>query len=347
MHYLAYADMLHKALLGILGIGLVVLGYKATAQVWLLVVLAFGLLAISWWWYRGYMSIDWKLHVGRAKAFLRGSLSFWAFSLFFTFYLWVDSAMLLNLTPHQVVGWYGVATKLFGALMAIPIILATAWLPRMVVAFEERPESLRAVARTPIEDGLILSLAVAVGAALTAAPIIRLLYGSAFMPAAPVLVILAFTVIPMFFNSMVFQVLVARRKQVVWTAAMIFATIVNPLLNLWLIPHFQRTQSNGAVGAAYALLVTEIVIAAAGLILVRGIVTLGTLARLGRAAAAVALMGAAVWVSGRFGLISQVLIGLIVFGGAAIAFRVPTPDERRELGMMVDRSRRWVRGRLW
>src|SRR5262249_61904673 len=92
-------------------------------------------------------------------------------------YLWIDTVMLGLLVPPEVVGYYGVATKLFTTLMFVPFIVATAFLPRLAAAFEEGGQRLGAAARAPLELGAVLSLPGCVGAAVAAGDAIPMLYG--------------------------------------------------------------------------------------------------------------------------------------------------------------------------
>ena len=72
--------------------------------------------------------------------------------------------MLGLLVPPEVVGWYGVATKLFTTTMFLPAILATAWLPRLVRSFTSGGfGDLAVAARVPLEGVLVLSVPVCVG----------------------------------------------------------------------------------------------------------------------------------------------------------------------------------------
>ena len=66
---------------------------------------------------------------------VRQSLAYWAFGVFFTIYLWIDALMLSLMTNPEVVGWYGVPMKLFQTFMFLPVVISTAWLPRLVRAF--------------------------------------------------------------------------------------------------------------------------------------------------------------------------------------------------------------------
>src|SRR5205807_1888928 len=172
--------------------------------------------------------IDWKIQPSDVWSLTVASLPYLGFALFFTFYLWIDSLMLSVMTPTQVLGWYGLPTKLFGTLMFIPVILSTAWLPRLAAAHGRGDDDLWEAARGPLQVVVALSLPVCVGVVLVASHLIDFLYGPDFAQAIPVMTVLALSVPPMYLNIMVNQVLVARRQQMLWTKAMALACVINP-----------------------------------------------------------------------------------------------------------------------
>jgi O-antigen/teichoic acid export membrane protein len=342
MEYLAYGDVANKVVQSLGGIVLVLIGFRVIALcvLWLIVMAA--VLVLNLWWMRRFLRIDLGVGVRAIGSLLRDSAAYWAFGLFYMIYLWIDTVMLSLMTRAEVVGWYGVPTKLFTTLMFIPVIISTAWLPRLAIAFKDGAERLRVVSRTPVEIVIILALPVSVGTALIAGPLIRLLYGAEFMPSAPVLAILAFTCIPMYFNIMANQVLIASNRQFIWTWVLAGATVVNPALNFVLIQYFEAHGRNGAIGAAVSLLLTEILIALAGVVVVRGIIDRRTLFRLARAALAALGMAAVVTAVARFGLVAQVALGAVTFVTLGSLLRVATADEIEELRRIAGR----IGGRL-
>jgi O-antigen/teichoic acid export membrane protein len=348
MEYLAYADVLNKALLAIGGITLVLLGFRAPMLVaWLLAAAAL-VLSLNLLWIHRYFRIDWRIEPSAVAPLIRASLPYWTYGLFFNIYLWIDSAMLAVISPPRVVGWYGVATKLFGTLMFIPAILNTAWLPRLVSAFTQNPSHLRLVVRAPTEQIMILSLPVSIGAALVAQPLIGLLYGRAYAPAVPVLIILALTVIPTYFNIVTNQILVTINRQMVWTKALAFASVVNPCFNLVLIRIFQDRSGNGAIGAAWSFLLTELLLVGIGVVVIRRYLHWGSLRRVARSALATAGMAGVVLTVARFGIVPQVVAGGLSFGALALLLRLPTPDELSTLDRLRGRAAIGARvRRLW
>jgi len=136
----------------------------------------------------------------------------------------------------------------------------------------------------------------------------------------------------MYVNTMIYQVLIARRRQMTWTKVMLFASVVNPAVNLVLIPHFQRTDHNGAIGAAWSLLITEAAILAIGLWLIRSVLSPGMGMRVLKAAIATAAMAAtATVVLAHLGLIAAVAAGTVVFVASAWVLRVLSRDERAQV----------------
>jgi O-antigen/teichoic acid export membrane protein len=329
MEYLAYSDVINKSAQGLLGVGLVLLGFRAVGITACWMVVSGVVIFLDVLWLRPHVAVSFRTTGRRMVQMTKESLAYWAFGLFFMVYLWIDSVMLSLMTKSEVVGWYGVPTKLFQTLLFVPVIISTAWLPRLVAAFTDGPEHLRRKARAPLEMVLALSLPVAGATVVGARPVIHLLYGGAYAEAIPVMVILGLCIPPMYMNIMLSQVLVAAKRQVVWTWVMAGATLVNPLLNVVLIRATQHRYGNGAIGAAISLVVTEVLIVAVGFVIVgRGAFERRSVLRCVRVAAASAGMCAAGWLTRPLGSVAS----LAAAGGAflllAVVLRIATPQER-------------------
>ena len=337
MQYLAYTDVLTKTVVILVSVGLVLIGFGVIALLTTTITVMTVVLALNFVWLRRYFRIQWRVAPHDLWALVVDSLPYCGFALFFTFYLWIDSLMLGLMTPARVVGWYGMPTKLFGSLMFLPVILSTAWLPRLTAAHRSGGDAhLARSARPPIEIVVALSLPICVGVYLLAGPVIHFLYGPEFDRSAPIMSLLALSVPPMYLNIMVNQVLIAGNRQMVWTKAMGVACVVNPALNLLLIPYFQRTQGNGALGAALSLLVTEICLAAIAVLSVRDCFAGSFGSRMFRAALATAAMAAALVLGGHLGLGLEVPLAVGVYALMAWRLRVITVDE---LGQLQDMAR--------
>lgn len=338
MKYLAYSDVINKSVQGLVGIALVVAGFGAVGFTGCWLVMAAIVLALDIRWLRGHIRVQWRTTPRRLAHMARESMAYWAFGVFFMLYLWIDSAMLSVMTSPTVVGWYGVSTKLFQTLMVVPVLISTAWLPQLVSVFERSPPELRRAARAPIEIVLVIGLPIAAGIALVAQPAIDHIYGSAYAGAVPVMILLGLCIPAMYLNIMLSQVLIAARRQFAWTWVMLGATIVNPAINLVLIPATQARFGNGAIGAAVSLLVTEIVIVAAGFRLTgRGVLGRRALRRVTRTAAASVAMWGVGFATQGVGAVPSVTAGLLTFLVLAKVLRLVTPEEAEQLGDQLAR----------
>jgi O-antigen/teichoic acid export membrane protein len=311
MEFLAYSDIISKSGQGLVGIAVVLAGAGTVGVTACMAVMAGIVVLLDLYWLRGRIRIDLRTNVRRMVVLARESLPYWAFGVFFQIYLWIDFVMLSLLTRSEVVGWYAVPTRLFQTLMFLPVVVSTAWLPRFVRGFEA--EDLAATARRPIELVLLLSLPICALTAVGSGPVIHLLYGHAYAHAVPVMALLGLSIPAMYMNIMLSQVLVAMNRQSQWTWVMVVTTVVNPLLNLALIPATEHAFSNGAIGAAIALFLTEMIVVGLGAALVGRVVFDGGTVR--RAAVGTVVAGATYGVGMGVGAVTTPAAGL----AAAIA----------------------------
>lgn len=327
MQYLAYSDLLSKAFVTAGGIALVWVGFGPLALILLGCSVAAAVAGLNVLWARRYFNIQLRTTRHRLASLLRHSLTYWTFSVFFMSYLWIDSVMLAAMTNPTEVGWYGVPTKIWGALMFAPVILSTALLPRLTAAFSQGPGRLQDEARPHVELLLIIALPVAVGVVLISAQLIPIMYTDRFAPSIPVMQVLGLSALPTYLNIMLNQVLIAADRAVSWTKVMAGAAIFNPILNFFLIRYFEGHSHNGALGAAVSLLITEVVMALVGLAVVPRVLTRGSISRLFRALLATLGMALTVVAARPWGLVPEVACGGAAFLLLALLLRVPSALE--------------------
>jgi len=341
MEYLAAGDVADKVLQSTLAIGLVLLGFGVTpVAVSALCVAAF-VFVLKGAWARKFYRPELRTSLPKARRLARESLPYWTMSLFLTFYVWIDAAMLSVMAPARVVGWYGVPTRLFGTFQFAGNMLATLWLPRLIRAHEQRGDGFKQLAGIPLGQALLLSLPLAAGGAVVAGPLIRTLFGPDFAGAVPAMAILALCLIPLYLNIMAYTVLVAQGRQIVWTKIILGASILNPLLNLAAIHFFQTRYGNGATGAALSLLATEVLISAVSLrVATRGILGRQNVSQVLRCLLATAIMAVCVSMARSLGLVPQGITGVVVFGVLAVILRVPSEEDMATARAIIRRRRR-------
>jgi O-antigen/teichoic acid export membrane protein len=212
--------------------------------------------------------------------------------------------------------------------MFLPVLVQTAWLPRLVAAFGRSRRTLHETARAPVELLLLLSMPVAAGTVVVASALIHAMFGPAFAHAVPVLIVLALCIPPLYLNIILSSVLVAEKRQATWTMVMAGATAVNPLLNLVLIPLTEHRFHNGAIGAGISLVLTELLMTGVGVLLVGRHVFEGRMVRRwALVCVASAAMVAAAQLAQPFGTALSVLAGFTTFGILVLALRIVSPDE--------------------
>lgn len=340
MQYLAYSDVINKSAQALSGIALIALGFRATGIAANLALVAGAVLVLNVLWLRGFFQIDLRTNTAKLRHMAKESLAYWAFGVFSLAYLWIDTIMLSLLTRPEVVGWYGAPTRLFQTLMFVPVLISTAWLPRLVAAFEDSPEKLRSAARLPLELVLVVSAPIAAGTAIVADPLIHALYGSAYAHAVPVLVILGLCIPPMYLNIMLAAIVIAEKRQMAWTWVMAGATIVNPPVNLVLIPLTEHRYGNGAIGAALSLLVTELLIVGIGCVIAgRGIFGRSEFRRCALCAAASVAMVAVFYATRSIGVLPALVLAATSFVVLAVSFRLATPAEVQFVRARIARRR--------
>jgi O-antigen/teichoic acid export membrane protein len=255
--------------------------------------------------------------------------------------------MLTLMTRSKVVGWYGATTSLFISLSFLPSLVGTAWLPRLVASFSHGHRNLVKTARTPIEFIFVISVPVAAGTAMVAGPLIHTIYGPAFGPAVPVMIILAACIPSGYLNIILVQVLVAAKRQAIWSWVMVVAAVINPAMNLILIPLTESRYHNGAIGAAISLLLTEGLMTVVGFVLVgQHVFDRRAIKRCLLATGASAAMLAVAYVARPLGTLESLAAGSATLVLLTVALRIATPDEVALMRSGIARIRRAGGGRL-
>lgn len=283
------------------------------------------------------LSLNWPL----IRSLVIGSLPFAVTYILLTFYVWIDSVMLSFLASTLVVGWYGAATRLFTALLFIPTTLSTALLPALSHSFKHDRSEMSRLIHQSFTLTISLSLPIAAGTVMLAPAAVRLLYGSAYAPSGTILIVLALSVLPTYISILANQILVASDRQIIWARVMGVMCIVNPAINLVAITYFQHTSANGALGASYALLATETLMAVVALrLLPRSLLKWSALTPVMRSAVATAVMCVCVWLLRDRFLLVPVAVGTLVYFGAALALRVFPAENLALIGSVATKVAR-------
>ena len=203
---------------------------------------------------------------------------------------YLDAIIISKLVPAEVMGWFGAAKNIMGTLVAPALIISTAAYPRL-----SRTTSSVPVFKTEFQSCLrpilLLGALAGVGTFLFADGAIALVYGHRhFGPAGIVLKVFGPGLFLLFVDVLFGNALTAMGRAGAFSGVKVVSIAVSTGLDLLLIPWFQGRYGNGGIGAVVAFILSEFVVFAGALFLMRrGSLGRGVLLDTIRALAAVAV----------------------------------------------------------
>jgi polysaccharide transporter, PST family len=193
----------------------------------------------------------WNWHLDHAKTLLTESWPLLISSVMVMVYLRTDQILLGKLGSMAAVGNYTAATRLSEVWYAIPVIVASSVMPRLLKSRDQHPERYYARLQTFYQTMIQVSLVITGFTLLLGPLMIRILYGTRYSSAASVLNIHIWTGIFVSVGCIGGQQYIHEKITSVIMKRTVLGAIVNVILNLLLIPHW------GGVGSAMATLVAQ------------------------------------------------------------------------------------------
>jgi O-antigen/teichoic acid export membrane protein len=202
---------------------------------------------------------------------------------------YLDAIMLSKLAPPTVVGWFGAARVILGTLVAPAAILGAAAYPRLARASAD-PAALRQEVRAALRPLLWLAALAGAGTYLFASAAIGLIYGSAgFGPAARVLEVFAPGLFLLFIDILFGNIIYACGRGTGFAIGKVVSVAVGTALNFLLIPWFQAHYGNGGIGVVVSFALSEFVVFASALVVLRRALEAAAALDVGRALGAAAV----------------------------------------------------------
>lgn len=183
-------------------------------------------------------------------------------------YTLVDKIMLGQMSSINEVGYYEYAEKACKMPLTVITAFGAVMLPRMAFLFSDQSADAQNKASSYIQKSIffmgVAGCCMACAIAGSSWQIANTFFGPGFESCTSLLIILS-GILPALSvaNVLGTQCLLARGKDMQYTAAVSVGAVVNVTLNLLLIPHF------AAVGAAVATLLAEASVVAAELVMLR------------------------------------------------------------------------------
>jgi O-antigen/teichoic acid export membrane protein len=243
-----------------------------------------------------------KIGVGKPR-FDRRELEYltrsgWAFlasSAAMTSLGFVDTIALSKLATPEVFGWNSAAQKLVGTLLVPSTALIAALYPTLSRLFVEDLEQFKVTLRRSINGTGLLAIPLALGCALYSNLGIAIYGKGGYAPAGQNLIVLSGMVLLVYFSMPLSCALLVAGRQVAWASAQFGCVVLRVMLNLLLIPWFQRHYGNGGLGVCVSSVLCEVGLVAVALYLIpRGVINRALAKVLGKGAlAGVAMVAAA------------------------------------------------------
>ena len=260
-------------------------------------------------------------------AILRQAAPFGAVAVAQSLYTRMDILLLGQMASTVAVGLYSVAYKPTNMIVYLGGTLAVTLFPLMAMA----PQTGTPI---PFQQAMrwLGSVGPAVALVLTgfAGPVLQLLYGAEYVAAAPILAVLAWSVVANWLYAPLGTALQARGQERWWLASMVGALLLNGAVNFWAIPRW------GGLGAAVATLVSEAFLLSVGVLLAgRSLGMVSPFKPIAVGLGATALSGVVLWVLQGEGTGVATLAALVVYVGFLIGCKgITAADMRFVFGLL-------------
>jgi PST family polysaccharide transporter len=153
------------------------------------------------------------------------------------------------MTTDSILGQYVAAVRVSELFEMLPTALMFTLAPVLAVSVVD-PEKFRGYVDRTFRYFMVLAAGLCVVMTVGAPIVVRVLYGKQFLPAAPLLAVLIWSEIAVFFAAVVANVMVARNQQNLLPIPTLAGAAINIGLNLVLIPRY------AAMGSAWATLIS-------------------------------------------------------------------------------------------
>jgi O-antigen/teichoic acid export membrane protein len=256
-----------------------------------------------------------------------------------TIYGTIDIPLIRALAGAEEVGIYALAYRWVGIPIFITTAVVTVFFPQFSAA-AHGPDFAERVNRS-VKLVAWVSVPAALGLAVLSDEIIGLLYDPEYAGAAILMTVLAFHIPLAGIDTVLASALIASDRTNRYLVVAATAAVLNPLACVVLIPITDERYGRGALGAAIAAVVTELVVMLGAFRLRSpGVVDAPTAWNLARTVAAGGVMSLAVLATQGLPIVVPVVVGVVTYAAAAMALKVVSAAELRTLGRQLIASRR-------
>jgi O-antigen/teichoic acid export membrane protein len=240
----------------------------------------------------------------------------------------IDQVLVLHYEGLRDAGLYGAAYTLLDRVQFLPMVLMTTLFPIAAAAWPADPERARRAVQRVLGYMSLISLPTLAFTIIAARPLIVLLFGKPFAPAAVVLPVLMAAFVPICFGYVMGSLALVVDRQRTFVLIAFAGVVFNVAGNLVLLPRY------GYLAAAWMTVATEVaVMVPASITILRAMNLAPDLRRLPRAVLAVAIMAALVILARDAGAGALVLmvVAAVAYPIGVLGTGALTPDDRADL----------------
>jgi O-antigen/teichoic acid export membrane protein len=183
--------------------------------------------------------------------------------LLVTAYAKIDQILVFVIVGDRAAGLYGAAYRFLDQAQFLPTSVMTTLYPMMARAYASDRDQLRRLMQVAIEVLLIGSLPVLAFMIAAGPQVMGFIFGESFAPAGHALAILMGSFVIISVGYVAGYLIVVVDEQRTFMRYAVIGLIINLALNLTLLPHFHY------IAAAWATLITDIVVTGLTVVLVR------------------------------------------------------------------------------
>lgn len=334
MAYVSLANIVSKGVNTALCIGVILLGFGLNAIATVSILSALVSLAVLWYGLQRYRRLPITATLLEVKPMLANSLPFLIVSLTLAAYQQINTLTIASLIDERSVGWYSTAGTLFGTLLFVPTVMATAVFPAMSRSYSvgEGADGFTKLTRRSFDLMLIISIPMAFGLVAVSDNLVVVLYGQEFGPAGTILAIMGLALPSTYLNILIAQTLMAADRPGLWTKTMILATVLMLIFSVILVPWSYSTFGNGSIGGALSFLITELGMTVAGMFfLPRSLLGWSNVRSATLTSIAGLVMLAVCWWLRDMFLAVPVLVGVVTYTALVFALRILPAEDLRIL----------------
>ena len=176
----------------------------------------------------------------------------------------INASFLAKLAPAEVIGWFGVSQKLIGLLIFPATALVGALYPTLCRLHGTDQDEFVRVTRGALYGVALVAIPAAIGGGVFAELGVAI-YGSGdYSGAIAHLRVMSLFVFLVYFSMPLGISIIASARQKTWTLVQCVCLVVSLVGSPVLVPYFQRTMANGAIGTCVTLVLSELLVVGLG-----------------------------------------------------------------------------------